>query len=452
MRFLFFIFIAVGLIFTFLVPPFQKPDEETHFIRSLMISRGVIICPKNNPSTLRVQKDIPQMINDIKSLKLPQNRFNKFDVKLFEKPFFINNQYVDMPVPSVLCGFPTIPYIPQSIGLYISNLLHINTYVSFYIGRLSMLIFAIIIFVFTFKRIEKSISNIFIAVLSLPVTIHQLTSYNYDAMLILFSICIFALIFTKKLSIILLFIFYLILILCKGGGYELFLLTYFLIPYTKIDKDLNKYLKKTILFFVLLFIVLFFIKYIEFSALQKANIYNSIINPFDQIQFIFTHFGSFVITLFSTTIHRSIFYLQSLIGIFGWLEYGIPHHVYIVYLLLFLLFIIHSTKNFIPLTKIQRIILYTFIIGSYLFISTILYLVYTPIGSSQILGIQGRYFLPFVPFILILVLEVHSIKRLQPFMEQMKKITLFLQEDIYVKLISIYIASQIISSIIQRYY
>ncbi|MDO9027430.1 MAG: hypothetical protein Q7U68_01005, partial [Candidatus Roizmanbacteria bacterium] len=43
-------------IFTFLVPPFQKPDEQPHFEKSLLISKGYLFCKKKSSNTVKIEK------------------------------------------------------------------------------------------------------------------------------------------------------------------------------------------------------------------------------------------------------------------------------------------------------------------------------------------------------------------------------------------------------------
>ncbi|MEK7522962.1 MAG: hypothetical protein AAB569_05240, partial [Patescibacteria group bacterium] len=44
------------LIFTFLVPPFQKPDEQAHFEQSLLISKGYLSCTKKSNNMVPIEK------------------------------------------------------------------------------------------------------------------------------------------------------------------------------------------------------------------------------------------------------------------------------------------------------------------------------------------------------------------------------------------------------------
>ena len=108
--------------------------------------------------------------------------------------------------------------------------------------------------------------------------------------------------------------------------------------------------------------------------------------------------------LINTTIERFPFYLQSLIGIFGWLEYGLDPLSYLIYGLFFV-YVIFWARHALPLQKNKTILLSITLIISYIFILLLAFIFNTGSGSMVAHGVQGRYFIPLLPFIILLIVQ-----------------------------------------------
>ena len=176
-----------------------------------------------------------------------------------------------------------------------------------------------------------------------------------------------------------------------------------------------------------------------FSAIQ-------IFNPIQQISFLFSNSINIIRVIAVTTVERFSFYLQSLIGIFGWLEYGLDPLSYLLYGLFFV-YIIVETRHALSLTKRKNILLFGILIISYIFIVLLGFIFYTAKDTLVAEGIQGRYFIPFLPFVILLITQ---------FTQKIKwpkniKINEVIKNIIYL-LIIIYLVSATFYSVFNRYY
>ena len=164
----------------------------------------------------------------------------------------------------------------------------------------------------------------------------------------------------------------------------------------------------------------------------------TVVDPVRQLNFLLAHPFKIFSVFINTTISRADFYLQSLIGIFGWLEYGLNKVSYFLYGLFFVYLL---QKVELPekklLTKFKKSLLFFILITSYVFIIFLAYFFNTGVGESVVHGVQGRYFLPFLPFIIWLILQVKD-KR------QVQKIIFFF--------FVVYLIFSTFSSIYSRYY
>src|SRR5206468_4084293 len=52
--------LVMGLLMVFIVPPFQKPDEATHFYKAVSIASGTLVCHKTSAGVFA--NPIPQYL------------------------------------------------------------------------------------------------------------------------------------------------------------------------------------------------------------------------------------------------------------------------------------------------------------------------------------------------------------------------------------------------------
>lgn len=409
---IFILIFVTGIWFTFLVPAFQKPDEEGHFKKALAISKGYFYCNKPVGNTLKIEKKFANLFENKYLKSLPNHPEKKFPFVLYNKEVFAdkNDQVkIDFIIDDV-CRLPVISYIPQAIGLTVSSFLNLNEFISFFLGRFFMFLLGFVWFLFLFKNIKPIFQKSLLFTFSLPMTIHQVSSYTHDAINILLALTFFTLLvnsfYKEKITSLDLFKLFLTLVLfflSKYGGYEFFILFLLLIPYKKIEKNKAKYMIKIgiVIFFVLASV------YLNYHR-------ETLLSARPQIQYLSQSQQSLPATalyaLLNTTPLRAIFYTQGLIGIFGYLDYSFPHFVYFLYIFL-ILYLIYTTSlgNHIKFPAWKIILLLLTLVAGYSYIVVLFYFLWTPLGSSIANGIQGRYFIVYVPFILLLLASLKNI-------------------------------------------
>lgn len=89
---------------------------------------------------------------------------------------------------------------------------------------------------------------------------------------------------------------------------------------------------------------------------------------------------------------------MQIVGVLGWLDTVLSNYIYKLYYCLFILSILFYIYYFKLDTKL-------FILSSCVILSCIfliffaLYITWTPMNSSAVEGVQGRYFIPLLPLI-----------------------------------------------------
>lgn len=425
------------LIFTFLIPPFQKPDEQPHFEKSLITSKGYFFCKEKVGNIVPLEKKYTDFIKTPYLDLMTHQKEVKLPLTVFFKDLFSNNQSnkkVNFNVDH-LCSFPIISYIPQAITIKILSLLNINPIQSIYFVRLMMGILGYFWFLYLYRKISEKYKLILLFTFALPMTLHQISSFSYDALHIMFALTFFTLIINKEKIFKLFFILFLFL-WCKKIGYETFFLFLFLIPFEV----------KPMIISSLIFFPFYFLSKLTGSYDLQYSLTASTINPLQQINFLVSNHFNVLTVLIKTTIERFPFYLQSLIGIFGWLEYGLDPLSYLIYGLFFI-YVIVKTRQALPLQKNKTILLSITLIISYIFIVLLAFIFNTTSGTFTAHGVQGRYFIPLLPFIILLIIQFTQ------------KITLFkririgerLKNIIFILLVG-YLIAATFYSVFNRYY
>ncbi len=438
-------------IFTFLVPPFQKPDEQAHFEQSLIISKGFVSCNKKSGNTIPIEK---KYVDFIKTpyLDLLTHGKGKLPVQIFLKDLFSNkqnSQKINFNIDH-LCSFPIISYLPQAFILTVSSILNLNPIISLYVGRLFMSILGYLWFLYLYKKITKNYKLILLFTFTLPMTLHQISSFSYDVIHIMLGLTFFVLIINyrliKKLRAFhyfkLFFVLFLFL-LSKKIGYEAFVLFLFLIPFET----------RPMVFSSLILVIFLAISKLNGIFDLQASLMSSTINPLRQVSFLLSDPTNIVSVLAVTTIQRFGFYLQSLIGIFGWLEYGLDKLSYLLYGIFFMYVIISTNlvgKHI--LSKKKNILLFVALFISYIFIH-ILALVFNTEQNTVIAhGVQGRYFIPFVPFIILLIAQIKYYLGLNNFHKKISFKVSPLLTNVILVITIIYLISATFFSVFNRYY
>ncbi len=434
---LFFLIPFQLLIFTFLVPPFQKPDEQPHFEKSLLISKGYLFCQKKSDNIVKLEKKYIDFVKSPYFDLLTHGRSSKLSLPIFLKDLFSNNQSnkkIDFNIDH-LCSFPIISYLPQAIILRILSIININPIPSIYFVRLTMSILGYSWFLYLYRRIADNYKLILLFTFALPMTLHQISSFNYDVINIMLALTFFVLIINyrlkKKVDFWQYFKLFFVLFLflwSKKIGYETFFLFLFLIPFEI----------KPIMIASLIFIPFYFLSKLTGSYDLQSSLSNQVINPIHQLNFLLSNPINIINVIITTSIHRIGFYLQSLIGIFGWLEYGLDPLSYFLYGLFFIYLLINiRLLKKQMLGKNKNILLFVTLIVSYVFIVLLAFVFNTMSGTLTAHGVQGRYFIPFLPFIILFIIQIKDNPILQ-------KILYFL--------IIIFLISATFYSVINRYY
>ncbi len=396
-----YLIIAMFVYFSFILffPLFTSHDELYHWFRAYEVSEGKLLSEVHENKALSL---LPSAIGEIYNVD-----FQEIDYRTTKATLPVekndNKNYYDMRTVAV---YSPVQYIPQSIGIFIARIFTNKTLVMAYCGRLFNALLAIALIYFAIKIIPIG-KRIIFTIGFLPIAVEGFTSLSADAITISVATLLLAYILhlaydkkvdsVKKKDYALILLLSSILALCKIVYLPIVLLC-FLIPKEKF-KDKKNYFKFCISI-VLISVVL------NLVWLKIASGYLSLYSTTEiQVSYIFKHPLEFIMIVVHTFFANAKQYLFTMVGEgLGWGERVHPYSIVLIgYLALLILNALFDDYKKVKLdTKVNCIfsIIPICVIG---LIFTSLYIQFTTPGNPTIMGVQGRYFLPILPIILLLL-------------------------------------------------
>lgn len=375
---------AIG-IFYFVVCPFEMPpDENAHFFRAFEISLGRFF---SRPLSWNAFGDIlPSAVVDC------WNRASLIDWEKTREVGFSNTAL-----------YSVVNYLPQSLGIFAARIFTRKVFVIYYAGRLFNFLASLSLSIFALKKIPFGRKVLFVIML-FPMTLQEMISMAPDAFVNALSFAIFAFSLNlayKKENVsrkesIFLGMLILMVSLCKLVYLPLLFIVY-IIPSGKMrraDFVILKILVPVLALSLNLSSLALSSKILAESKLGEQN-------AGEQIHFILSNPLYFLKVFIRTVISQSKGYVFGCIGFYlGWLNIRLP--VALCGLFAVILFFEAFCQNNIHF-KARKLDIFFFLIIFVMVFGLILtseYVGWSAPKASKISGVQGRYFIPVVSFLL----------------------------------------------------
>lgn len=381
---------VAGLLMLFLLPLFRAPDEMAHFARAYQVSQGQIVSQNDHGRTGGV---------------IPQIEGYNFHNKLTPETYL----FFDFSSSAV---YSPISYIPQAIGIAIGKLIYPSVAVMVYAGRIVNLI-AYIAMLYAAIKIAKRGKWVYAVVGLIPMAIQQAGSLSADVMTLgpvfLFIATVQNLftqttLLTKKQAGMLIALSA-VLGLTKQTN-VLLLLALLFIPKRLFASTWHKY--RLLLLTLGIGVVLALGWYMITRMLHYNFSYalNNGVSQAGQIDFILHHplsaFTAFFTTFFGgqSLSSPADFIMISMIGYFSWFDYKLPLFLIIVSYLLLLVTLLRRDDEKAKDSKTLVWSHAAIFAASIAAVALALYISWTPVGQGYIIGLQGRYFLIYIPLLI----------------------------------------------------
>lgn len=404
-----FVIPLICIMFFIAMPMFRNHDEDTHWLRIYDIANGNLFVPTehghlfqegatNYPATV-----IPKAVFDIidREKTAGHNLRELYQYTINEEETTV----VGLPTEAL---YSPLQYIPQVAGTLIAKIFTNRPIIMAYAARLVNMLTTIVILYFAMKLMPFG-KKIFLVIMAIPIAVEGFTSLSSDAMTISIAMLLIAYIFNiifnynKKMVTwkdkVILGALCIIIALCKIVYLPLVGLL-LLLPREKFTSKKDKIVTIIVLITIATIINL---SWLYVSSQYLAEYKEG--RPVEQVQKLLTNPIEFFKIVFHSINLNGNKYLMSMFG--G--ELGLNEHVILhtitPYVFLFLCLTLGIIDNDIKhkLSRFQNWIIALIILAITALIFTSLFIQWTPTENTSIAGIQGRYFLPFLPLAILLM-------------------------------------------------
>ncbi|MBV6341014.1 DUF2142 domain-containing protein [Candidatus Magnetobacterium casense] len=426
-----FVFFAscFGVLFLLLVPPFQSPDEYAHFYRAYQISEGRMVAeveydyiggylPESLLTTAKgLSKGIPYPFAMGVSVDAHFNQHEKLTLSDFTSLLKLpvnSQQRVFLAFPNT-ASYSPIPYLPHQLGLMLGRLFNFSPILLFYVARAFNLLVWICLVALAIKTIPI-LKRVFFLLALTPMSLFIASTLSADAFTNAISFLIIS-VFVRytcdnnkeiKVNDMLILGALSILLSLSKQGYGLMLFLFFLIPVDKmktIKAGKYKHIKYLSVFIALISVnlaVAAFWSSVVRDIVMIPLSYAPNMSAHQQMNFILSHPLTYCSTIVNTFIRRH-FYADQLIGVLGWLDTPMPTFIVYSYFMVLVVVSLIERDKLCVISKVKKILIFGTMLSTILAISTIGYLFWMPVGANSIDGIQGRYFIPVFPLLMLLL-------------------------------------------------
>ena len=403
-----FTILCLGVIYNFVLTPYMTPDESYHIDMSYRHSNTLLgIESAGENKCYKRQDDTELEFTSSPSLE---------NYKIIYDGLFSmaeNDTLVEAEATSTTEA-PMIIYLPAVLGMTLARLLHLGTVPMLRLGRwFSRLGFTILTY-FGMKKLPFGKTALFLLAV-LPMNLQQCTSFSYDAVItgvsFLYICWCVSLAFGEKqvkaTDMLGLGILGIILVYGKSGVYLPLALLIFLIPAARFG---GKRVRNLCVLGLFLLPVLCFlnqntatVSYIATTTEATATVGSSTTAGYT-IGYFLSQPLELVRMLANTLSDKTAFYLESLVGQkMGWVEIDISEVISMLFWLLLILASLKTKEEPMYIRTGQKWwIVFVCAVCAGLILAGML-LTWTPRGYVSIEGVQGRYFIPLMPALLLVL-------------------------------------------------
>ncbi len=423
-RWLAVLFLAIGLIsglrLVYATPMGQIADEPSHAVRAAALLHGEIIGSKTMFGTMPeagvhvdpgiAQAALAEFHNDGKPLLTRSDRAGARAIRWWNKRLFC-------PANGTVPYLPVL-YIPGALGIGAGGLIGLPPLQSLYLGRSFMLI-GFVLLGSAALWVARAGRGVFFALLSLPMTMALAASFNQDGMII--GCCAFAgaLLtmdeseFPKARWLAMAII---AVVICSKPPYGLLLFCAALPVFAQgVVRRLTiaGLLGLPALAWTIIMIYTSFIPR-ETTPYHPGPLWpgdpNILFGGMDlgaQLR-VLLHSPALIVTL---PYHYMIFYRVGLahesIGLLGWLDVFLRHDSYVAWEVALVAALVGALLGTAERARRWRfpdaLFVAAVIVATVIAVCLSMYLSWTPVGATLIEGVQGRYLLPLVAFVPLLL-------------------------------------------------
>ena len=396
--------LPIGLMYMLFLPFGSVPDEITHFSRIYSISDGHIVSEASKDGNTYAQ--------------IPTNIISTFYVGHNKKYNYIKNNFLEMPSKEKINTVFTntalycfIIYIPQTIGVLIGKTINLPFILSMYLARLFNFITFVILMCFSIKLIPY-LKKYLLLISLLPIVLQEAVSFSSDALTISISFFLISyVLYLKEKKDILSKKDYIIIIIstiiCSMAKivYIPIIFLIYLLPKELFVSKKDKYIKLSLIILTCIIINGAWTMYASRYLIE----YNEGVNSTGQIKYILSNPLKYIFCILRTIGYNGTGFVYQAYGRnLGLLNIDVGRF-YPICALFFSIYLSLTNRFKEKKNTLSEKIMYLLVpLGIICLIFTSLYIQWTPVSKEIVDGVQGRYFIPLLLFIPLILMRTNK--------------------------------------------
>lgn len=407
--------VSVGLCTAMLIPPFAVFDEAEHFVKAYQIASFDFSANREVPIFWISNSDQFFAYRATASPSFESGLEKSDFIRRFASNDYSNKQFYS----TTAANYTPVAYIPAAFGVLLGKSVRLPFIAVFYLGRIFSLLAYVLIGYFILKSL-KVVQHLVFALLLLPSMLYSASGYSADGLTYLLAIAVVALFLnlltrpngTVKLSGILAFSFVAALSAATKVAYAPLCLLILTIPRNRFATPTRAKHMKLLSLFIVGITTLLCLKITLSVPVNAWSIPN--VNAHQQLFYIFTHPFTYLDMVFRQFLRQASDVASGCTVFFAYSGAMDTFWQYFCVVGLFILAIISLENEPQILSKSNRVALFLSICLCWGAVATALYIGYTPVRSSSVDGLQGRYFAPLLLPALLLLHNGKAVYKIKP--------------------------------------
>lgn len=397
--------IVLGMLFIIALPPGEGPDEGGHFMRAYGIQEGYFVAERIGESEA-VGSPIPVEAD----FMLGQSGWRDEGVKVYdgvlEELARRPSGETKMQSYNTLAVYNFVCYLPQALGILIGRVLGFSVLGMAYLAKIFNFAIWVLLSYYAIKLMPK-FKSVFLFIALLPITLQEATSLAPDALTIGLGMFVVAyithLIYSRRMPItirekILLGCIAVVISLCKIVYLPLVFL-YAILPFERFGTKKKKWI------FVIGIIVLAIVLNLIWLAVSFGYITETTpgVNAGAQMIGIIKHPFSYIGVMVHTIDVYSFRWINEFLGMsLGAVGFILPTFYFVTSFIICVMVFSQRDEN-LKVKLIERVVFVGVFLAVSILICVSLYVQWTAYDNPIIEGIQGRYFLPIVGLVPLMI-------------------------------------------------
>jgi len=404
--------ISFGTAIALIVPPYQVPDEQDHFLHAYQISEGHFVAKwEKNLGRSELPLSIYQTTEPFAAVRYNTATTSLSAIRRVMRVTLQPQVRVNYVLETA--HYSPLPYLPQAIGVGIGRIFRWPPLVLLYLGRLAN-VWVWAGLGYLTLRIAPGLNRALMLLMLMPMSLFMAASVSPDASVNALAFLVVALGFAATVK--------------KQNEENSFIgwpwVAAFIASTAALSQAKAAYLPLAGLIFIpaarlgppkrfaIILLILAFANVIPLLVWSHQTpgldtvtyMDNPFISARRQLEFLVGHPQTLLTLPFSSARQHGLSIVLSLVGRLGWFNIQVSPIFVFVYLAA-LVFACRAGIDDPEFSKVRRVILVTAaaIVASTEMLLLLIYLIWTPVGGPSVDGLQGRYFIPIAAAMLLLL-------------------------------------------------